>query len=194
MIDIGIQYLGINLGIILTLLYLAYDDWKTRYVDLEVVGLLFVLGIISMFISYSNNLFTFNDLVVIGIVILTTGILIFTKQMAIGDAGVIPVAIAMPFITGLALLFFSIFVLISYFKGIKTQPFYTLFVVGVLIATTLYVNNPLGIMNPHVCEQLEHNTLNFSDEYCINPFIVIQYEFQDPSIKDYSNVSFGDVK
>ena len=38
---------------------------KLEYVDLEVVGLLFVLGIISMFISYSNNLFTFNDLVLL---------------------------------------------------------------------------------------------------------------------------------
>lgn len=190
--NIGIQYLGINLGIILTLLYLAYDDWKTRYVDLEVVGLLFVLGIISMFISYSNNLFTFNDLVVIGIVILTTGILILSKQMAVGDAGVIPVAIAMPYITGLSLLFFSLFVFISYFKGIKTQPFYTLFVVGVLIAT-LYTINPLGIMNPHVCEQLEYNTLNFSEGYCINPFIIIQYEEQDPYMKDFTNITFGDV-
>lgn len=190
--NIGIQYLGINLGIILTLLYLAYDDWKTRYVDLEVVGLLFVLGIISMFISYSNNLFTFNDLVVIGIVILTTGILILSKQMAVGDAGVIPVAIAMPYITGLALLFFSIFVFISYLKDIKTQPFYTLFVVGVLIAT-LYTINPLGIMNPHVCEQLEYNTLNFSDGYCIKPFIIIEYIEQDPQMKDYSNISFGVV-
>lgn len=191
LIEIGFAFVIINVLTILTLLYMAYDDWKTREVEVSTVIILIVLGLTSLLLSFFMDIITFNDIIVISFVSLTTLALIWKKQMAVGDIGLIGVVMAMPFATALSLLFFSIFTGISTFKGIKTQPFYTLFGVAFVMAILIMGFNV--IEKPHVCEQLTPNTLNFSDGYCTTPFVLYQgsIEYRQPT--DYSelNIQFN---
>ena len=182
---IEVIILTINLLILALLGWLAYDDWKTRSVEVAGIVLLMILGIGAFYISFTYNLFTFNDYIVIGLVSLLTTILILTKQMAHGDIGIIAVAVAMPYLTAIALLFYSILVLIAHFKGNKTSPFYTVFFIALIFAL---IFQPLALSNPHVCELKGRyiDDYSFEGQYCVNPFLIVSGEQVYEIPKDYT--------
>lgn len=177
--------LVINILIIALLGWLAYDDWKTRSVEVAGIILLMILGVGAFYISFTNDLFTFNDYIVMGLVSLLTTILILTKQMAHGDIGIIAVAVALPYSTAIALLFYSILVLIAHFKGNKTSPFYTVFFIALIFAL---IFQPLALSNPHVCKLKGQyiDDYSFEGQYCVNPFLIVSGKEVTQQPKDYS--------
>lgn len=164
------MFFVINLLILIVLGVLAYSDFKTREVHDIVLGLFMGLCIGSFLIAVGLDVVSFNDILII--VIVTACFLILFKHGSIsdGDMGVVGIALAMPFITGVSLLFTSIFIFISEIKGIKTQPFYTLLFVAVLMTLLFY---PISIENPRVCKQFDKYNYNFSSEYCTLPIVLI---------------------
>jgi hypothetical protein len=179
-------FIAIHALMLIVLGFMAYDDYKTRSVELLAVILVIVLGIISFSYSWYLDIISFNDLMILGIITLCCSVLIYRKEMAIGDIGLIGVGLAMPFLTALSLLFFSIFVLISHIKGIKTNPFYVLFVSAMIIAILCY---PMAIGNPRVCQQLDSYSYNFTENYCTTPFIITsgEYVYEQPHVYNESN-------
>jgi len=150
---------------------LAYEDYKSRYVHMVFVHLLVLLGITSAIFSFLYYPYTYNDLIVIGIVSVLSIILILRKEMSEADIGFIAVAMIVPYLTAIAFLFYSVFVLISFLKGNSTMPAYTLFFVGILLATIFYSS---ALISPHTCGVEIDNLL--IDKYelgCSNPFTII---------------------
>lgn len=166
---------------ILILLVLAYEDYKDRYVHIALVDFLIVIGLVSAIYSGVYYPYSIHDIRVISIVTILTCILIYTKGMSEADRGLIGITLLLPYLTAIALLFYSIFVFIAYIKNINTLPFYTVFGIAMIMAIIFYSG---ALFSPHTCGE-PFEFLDWSDYFqnyfqvtennktCSKPFIMI---------------------
>lgn len=175
-------YLIISILIILVLGLMAYQDRKTNHIKLYTLVIISILSLFTLYLNISNDLYTTSDYFSIGLVTFIAIILILAKQMSIGEIGIIPLVIAMPYLTTLSIFIAGIFSIISNLQGYKKQPFYAmLFVAFICSFFVFYVgfdHNPISVLeNPHICS-FNSSTMTFSNNSCIKPIVIASYQYE----------------